>query len=108
MPPSSSDAEARKIAELLADLARMRGAPCPRCRKTLCGHEALMSIVMGFKSSPHCLACLAAAMERTPAEMSEQLREYVLHRPCYREGWAWADARENSCLRKDARDGENR
>ena len=88
-----SDDIARTI-KLLADLQSLRGRLCKRCAVTLCNHEALFSISMGFKNSPLCCACLATELEREPVQLRDELWALVLHRPCHRAGWAWANRDE--------------
>ena len=86
--------EMERTVKLLADLESLRGRACKLCESALCHHEALFSISMGFKNSPLCCACLAAELEREPVQMRDELWSFIVHRPCHRAGWAWANREE--------------
>jgi tRNA 2-thiouridine synthesizing protein A len=86
--------EMERTVKLLADLESLRGRTCKRCESAVCHHEALFSISMGFKNSPLCCACLAAELEREPLQMRDELWSFIVHRPCHRAGWAWANREE--------------
>jgi tRNA 2-thiouridine synthesizing protein A len=86
--------EMERTIKLLADLEGLRGRVCKRCESALCNHEALFSISMGFKNAPLCCSCLAAEFQREPVQMRDELWSFVLHRPCHRAGWAWANRDE--------------
>ncbi len=93
MEQDSSD-EIERTVKLLADLQSLSGCTCKRCESVLCHHEALFSISMGFKNSPLCCACLANELEREPVQMRDELWSFIVHRPCHRAGWAWANREE--------------
>ena len=86
--------EMQRTVKLLADLQGLRGRVCKRCESALCHHESLFSISMGFKNAPLCCACLAAELEREPLQMHNKLWSFIVHRPCHRAGWAWANREE--------------
>lgn len=86
--------EMERTLKLLADLQALHGRLCQRCESELCHHEALFSLSMGFKNAPLCCSCLAAEFEREPVQMRDELWSFVLHRPCHRAGWAWANRDE--------------
>jgi len=86
--------EMQRTVKLLADLQGLRGRVCNRCESALCHHESLFSISMGFKNAPLCCACLAAELEREPLQMRDELWSFIVHRPCHRAGWAWANREE--------------
>ena len=85
-----------QTAALLEDLGRMRGSRCERCGGVICGHEALMNLVAGYKRSPQCLSCLSQTMGRGRKELRDYLFGYVMNRPCRRAGWRWANEQENA------------
>jgi tRNA 2-thiouridine synthesizing protein A len=86
--------EIERTIKLLADLESLRGRRCKRCDAAICNHEALFSISMGFKNAPLCCGCLAAEFEREPINLRDELWSTLLHRPCHRAGWAWANKEE--------------
>lgn len=83
-----------QTAELLEELQRMEGEKCQECTAELCGHEALMSIVAGYKHAPRCLSCLSQLMGRGREEVRDHLLGYILSRPCRHAGWTWANRQE--------------
>lgn len=85
-----------KIEALVRDLKTMRDGRCGSCGKAVCGHEALMSLTMGFKDDPRCWSCLAEAMGHEKEALRDHIFAYIRHRRCHHEGWLWAD-REEGC-----------
>ncbi|MFN3240404.1 MAG: sulfurtransferase TusA family protein [Planctomycetota bacterium] len=74
----------------LADAAALTGAPCRRCSRALCGHEAVYCLVLGYKGAPHCLPCIAAHMGEALAPLRERGFEYVRHHDCFLTAWRHA------------------
>ncbi len=85
--------DARALA-VLAELDRASGAKCASCAVVLCGHDAMVSLVCGYKAAPRCLACVAADMGLTAAELRERTWRYVHGRDCFLQGWREASRRE--------------
>lgn len=83
-----------KTAELLADLAALRGRPCVRCARAVCGHEAVMSMALGFKNGARCLACLAAALGEEVAALRDHVMQHIRRRECFSHGWLAASEHE--------------
>jgi tRNA 2-thiouridine synthesizing protein A len=94
VPAKASSEEMERTLKLLTELQGLRGRCCKRCESELCHHETLFSLSMGFKNTPLCCACLADEFEREPVQMRDELWSFVLHRPCHRAGWAWANREE--------------
>jgi tRNA 2-thiouridine synthesizing protein A len=84
----------RDEADVVAELSILEGTPCAGCARVLCGHHALVALVMGFKNAPRCAECLAAGLDLPYAKFRDQVLELVQARDCYRSGWKWADRRE--------------
>jgi tRNA 2-thiouridine synthesizing protein A len=76
---------------VLAAVERGVGAACRGCGKPVCGHEVMMSFVLGFKGAPRCLSCLARGLSREPAEFCAEVRTRIDHHECWRAGWRRAD-----------------
>jgi tRNA 2-thiouridine synthesizing protein A len=83
-----------KIEELLCDLRRLRERYCSGCGAAICGHEALMSLTMGFKDAPQCWACLADTLGYEKEALRDHIFAYITHRSCHYEGWRWATREE--------------
>ncbi len=103
-----------KIEELLCNLKQLRENVCAGCNAAICGHEALMSITMGFKDAPRCWSCLASALGYEKDSLRDHIFSYIRHRSCHYEGWRWASREEGfeseklpSCLWSAASAGNN-
>lgn len=83
-----------RAVSLLRDLERLQGSRCARCAGSLCGHDGLFSLLLGFRDGPLCFPCLARFLNRAKAELRDHLRAWCAHRDCYREGWLEASRRE--------------
>lgn len=92
--PGSDDTSRTKT--VLRGVERLRGTPCRVCSRPICGHEAVVGIAMGYGSTPHCLGCMAEAVNGNREEFRDRLLEYILERECYRNGWLSASEREGS------------
>jgi len=86
--------DSQRTDAVLSYVERAEGVTCIACRVVLCGHEAVMSLVTGFKDVPRCLACLASALDWNRRELRDHLFAYINHHECYREGWQWVSGRE--------------
>jgi tRNA 2-thiouridine synthesizing protein A len=87
--------ESLRTDTVLQYLEQVRGAHCATCGTGVCGHEAVMCLVLGFKNSPRCLPCLAAALARERDEMRDHLFAYIDHHECLRAGWHQASEQES-------------
>lgn len=86
--------EPTTVRSLISELERWEAAECFACRRPLCGHAVLCSVVLGLKNSPRCPECLAKGLRRPVGELLAQLSNYVQRRECYRAAWAAACDRE--------------
>jgi len=92
------DARARAV---IAELDRASGVACTSCGKILCGHDAMVSLVCGYKAAPRCLVCVAADMRLAALELRDRTWRYVHGRDCFLQGWREANRREG--FSKDTR-----
>lgn len=81
---------------LIADIERLADARCA-CAAPLCGHALLFSFLLGYKSEPRCVVCLAKELGRDVDSLSAHLVDWVRHRDCHRAAWDWTSAREGDC-----------
>ncbi|MGH7352435.1 MAG: sulfurtransferase TusA family protein [Candidatus Methylomirabilales bacterium] len=86
--------ESVRTETVLRFLEEMQGAGCPSCTRGVCGHEAVMSLAMGFKDAPRCLSCLAGALAQDRGELRDHVFAYIDHHECFRAGWDWAGRQE--------------
>ncbi len=92
------DAEEQRTAEILTELKQLHAPTCFRCSRPVCFHEYVLSVVTGFKTTPHCTACLASGLGRSPADFVRDAYNYIRRQTCYRSGWQWASQQENQPL----------
>lgn len=90
--PNSS--ESRTAESLIKDMARLEQRPCSNCSAPLCSHQVLMNLVLGFKDSPRCLTCLAAALDQDVRPFRDYLINYLQQQECHKAAWAWANGNE--------------
>ncbi len=91
--------ERRRAVALIDELQRRSSGtapPCPDCSATVCGHQYVMNAAMGFKDSPRCVVCLAAALDQPIDGFLSRVRTYVADRLCFATAWAWADGDEGT------------
>ena len=79
---------------ILADIRSAAGKPCGTCGRSLCGHEGVAAVAMGYRNAPLCLTCLAADLDRDPSVLRDGILEYVGQQACYLQGWVRASRRE--------------
>ena len=96
------DAEEQRTAEILTELKQLHAPTCFRCSRSVCFHEYVLSVVTGFKTTPHCTACLASGLGRSPADFVRDAYAYIRRQTCYRSGWQWASQQENQALERPA------
>lgn len=80
------------VARFLEGLRPRAGKPCASCGWAICGHEALMSVMMGFQDAPRCAACLARALGVEPDGLRGGIRSSASARECFAAGWRWASS----------------
>jgi tRNA 2-thiouridine synthesizing protein A len=97
------DGELELAFTVIEAVEREAGGACTACRRALCGHDVVMSFVLGFKSSARCLGCLARGLGRGVAELHAHLLDHIHHRECWSAGWRRANELES--LAADARSG---
>lgn len=94
MTGAGEDEVDRKTASTLADTALLTGARCTGCGVVICGHQAVFSLVLGYKNAPRCLACVAEHMREAAVELRERSLTYVRHHDCFRAAWRRASLLE--------------
>ena len=103
---AGADNLASRVEKVLLGLKRFEHAVCPLCRRALCGHDTLFSMVLGHQDVPRCVTCLSASLGRDRELLRDEVTAYVLSKECLTVGWAWANLREGhsastspACLR---------
>jgi tRNA 2-thiouridine synthesizing protein A len=91
-----TDDAPQRTRELLARVQSLAATLCRACGAPLCGHAAVLSIVLGYQSEPRCAACLAAALGEPATQLCERSLQWVLRRECFLRGWLWASAVEGA------------
>lgn len=88
------DDEDVPVPKLMGELGRIAGARCARCEHTLCGHEALVAIMLGHAARPLCVSCSASGLGTDRSELAARVFAHVLRRECFSKGYAVASERE--------------
>ena len=88
------EAEERRRVALLAELERLGALTCMSCGRVLCSHAYVICVASGFKTTPRCVACIAAGYERPVPEFLTDAVRYIRRHPCYWSGWQWANRHE--------------
>lgn len=91
---AEEDDDRLKTVQLLEELDAKVERRCERCGVSLCGHQYVACVVMGFKKTPRCADCLATQLGRDRAELLDHLLEYIQRRACFSAGWSHATTRE--------------
>lgn len=94
MTSAMTSAASQRVLELLEDVAALSGTPCAACAHPICGHEAVISIALGFKNAPRCLPCLATALDDNAVALRDHVIQHIRRRDCYLRGWLSASERE--------------
>lgn len=91
---TDAEEEERRAVKAIADAARITGVACRACGVVLCGHDAVFSLVLGYKIAPRCLSCLASHMSEARRELRERALDYVRHHECFLRAWQHASELE--------------
>lgn len=83
---SPAELEQRTIA-LQAKVHALAGHRCTRCQSPLCGHGALLAIVLGYQTAPRCASCLATEHHETAASLCERTLQWIRRRECFLHVW---------------------
>ncbi len=86
------DRERDRTVALLAWLAAAGERACAACPAAVSPRELVICHALGYRNAPRCADCLAADLGRERGALLAHVREYILHRACYRAGWEWAEA----------------
>ncbi len=82
-----SSEDRQKLDVLLGDIARLRGSPCRECGATLCAHQVVIAVAMGFKAGALCVKCIASGLERPYGAFLDHVRQHIAGRPCLNAAW---------------------
>lgn len=91
------DTLAKRVEAVLGTLASATGTKCHRCTRTVCAHDVLASLVLGFQSEPRCAGCLSKETDRDAAVLRDELTAFALSKDCLTIGWRWAARRDAHC-----------
>lgn len=68
------------------------GSPCA-CGARLVGTDAVLSLLLGYKSQPLCIPCLGEAHQEDSQALVHRSLAYMQRLDCYRLGWQYAQRR---------------
>ena len=79
--------------DVVAFAERYWAADCAGCETSLIGHDAVLSLMLGFGNGPRCITCLARHHDRERSLFLEDAWRNLSRLACYRAGWRHSDAR---------------
>jgi tRNA 2-thiouridine synthesizing protein A len=85
---------ARLTAALQQQADAVQAAACVGCGAPLCGHEALLNVVLGSRLRARCLPCLGQQLGELPVALAERSLQWILRRECFLHVWHGAGERE--------------
>jgi len=89
---ASSTAE--RTAELRASVRAVAERPCQLCRRRLCGHDALLAILLGSRHAPRCSTCSATELGEPRQDLRERSLQWIRRRECFLDVWRAASDTE--------------
>lgn len=81
--------------DLQAALSATMGTACHACGDPVCGHDVLLALLLGYRDTPCCHACLARDTGQPPAELCERTLSWVMADDRYLRTWLWASRTEH-------------
>ncbi len=85
--PLSAGSMSERTAVLLATVRGLQGRGCGRCEHVLCGHEAVLAVVLGYKDAPRCACCIAADLHEAAPDLCERSLQWIRRRECLLRAW---------------------
>lgn len=89
----AGDLDERTIV-LQTAVATLTGRRCRTCDAVLCGHGAVLAVVLGYKHEPRCARCVAAELRETAPSLAERALQWIVRRDCFVHVWRRASADE--------------
>lgn len=91
LPAGELDARTAALQATVDVVARHR---CVHCGARLCGHEALLAVVLGSRNAPRCARCAAAETHESAVALAERARQWIVRRDCFAHVWRRASEAE--------------
>lgn len=91
LPPGELNARTTALQTMVAEVV---SRDCGNCGAALCGHGALLVVVLGYRNAPRCPACLAGALHEDLTDLATRAREWILRRDCFLHVWRTSSAKE--------------
>jgi len=82
-----------KAETVIAEVEARWGATCGGCSVALLGHDVVLSMLMGVRHAPRCIACLAASVGDELEPFTRRAHASVRRLDCYSAGWRHSDRR---------------
>lgn len=83
-----------RTAALRTNVRALTGVACRLCGARLCGHEAVLAILLGSSAAPRCSACAAKEHGEPREELCERALQWILRRDCFLANWREASTVE--------------
>jgi tRNA 2-thiouridine synthesizing protein A len=90
----AGDSVPQRDRAVLEAVQALAGSACRACGAALCGHAAVLSLVLGYRHQPRCAPCLGKELREEPLALAERSLQWIARRDCFRGGWLWASESE--------------
>lgn len=84
------DSNDSETIELFATLRGIAGRRCATSGRVVCAPCSVLSVALGYSTSPACLATLADRLAREPEALVAHVEQYMTRHPCFAAAWARA------------------
>ena len=84
---------AARTADLTHTVREVRARACAGCSRALCGHEAVLNVVLGSRHAARCRTCLGSEHREDPTALAERALAWIRRRACFLH--VWHDAGEH-------------
>lgn len=91
LPAGELDARTAALQATVDGITRRR---CATCEAPLCGHDALLAVVLGSKNAPRCARCAAIESHESVPTLAERAVQWIVRRDCFAHVWRRAGERE--------------
>lgn len=83
-----------RAAALMATARTVARQGCHLCGAHICGHDALLAILLGSRHAPRCSRCAAGELREPVAELRERALQWIRRRECFLAVWRAAGEAE--------------
>lgn len=90
------DSDDPETIELFATLRDLSGRRCTTSGRLVCAPCVVLSVALGYSTSPACLAVLAERLGREPEALVAHIEQYMTRHPCFAAAWVRAHSGDDA------------